>query len=48
MDLFPLVNLLNNPLLDGVVLWTVATAAGVVGLVALMNALDMFLDNETN
>ena len=30
--------------LDDVLVWGVALTAGVVGLVALVNALDMFLD----
>ncbi|MDM0119919.1 hypothetical protein [Variovorax arabinosiphilus] len=48
MDLSPLVNLLNSPLVDGVLLWTVAAVASVVGLVGLVNALDMYLDTETS
>jgi hypothetical protein len=48
MDLSPLVNLLNSPVMDGVLLWAVAAVASVVGLVGLANALDMYLDTETN
>lgn len=48
MDLSALVNVLNTPLMDEILIWAVAAVAGTVGLVALVNALDMFLDAETN
>ncbi|MGJ7492337.1 hypothetical protein [Variovorax sp. ZT4R33] len=48
MDLSSLVNVLNSPAMDEVLVWTVAAIAGTVGVVALVNALDMFLDVETH
>lgn len=48
MDFSSLVDVLNSPLVDEVLMWTVAAIAGIVGVVALVNALDMFLDIEPN
>jgi hypothetical protein len=48
MDLSPLVNVMNSPLMDEVLIWVVALVAGSVSVVALVNALDMFLDAEPN
>lgn len=46
MDFSSLVNVLNSPAMDEFLIWIVAGVAGTVGLVALVNALDMFLDTE--
>jgi hypothetical protein len=48
MDLPALVNVMNSPLMDEVLIWIVTLVAGSVGIVALVNALDMFLDAETS
>ena len=48
MELSSLVNVLNSPAMDDFLMWAVAGVAGTVGLVALVNALDMFLDAETS
>jgi hypothetical protein len=48
MDFSSLVNVLNSPAMDDFLMWAVAGVAGTVGLVALVNALDMFLDAETS
>ena len=48
MDFSSLVNVLNSPAMDDFLMWPVAGVAGTVGLVALVNALDMFLDAETS
>lgn len=48
MVLSTLVDLLNSPFMDEFLIWSVAALAGTIGLVALVNALDMFLDAETN
>ena len=47
MDFSSLVNVLNSPAMDDLLMWIVAGVAGTVGLVALVNALDMVLDIET-
>jgi len=47
MELSSLVNVLNSPFMDEFLIWAVAAVAGTVGVVALVNALDMFLDAET-
>lgn len=46
MDFSSLVDVLNNPAVDEFLMWGVAGVAGTVGLLALVNALDMFLDTE--
>jgi hypothetical protein len=33
---------------DEILVWGVAAVAGIICLIALVNVLDMFLDNETN
>lgn len=48
MDFSTLVNVLNSPAMDEFLIWVVAGVAGTVGLLALVNALDMFLDTEPN
>jgi len=48
MDFSSLVNVLNSPAMDDFLMWAVAGVAGTVGMVALVNALDMFLDAETS
>lgn len=46
MELASLLSSLNGPMIDEVLIWVVAGVAGTVGLVALVNAVDMFLDAE--
>ena len=46
MELATLFTVLGGPWLDEILIWTVALIAGVIGVVALVNALDMFLDVE--
>lgn len=46
MEIASLFNSLNGPMIDEVLIWVVAAVTGTVGLVALVNAVDMFLDAE--
>jgi len=46
MELSTLSGFLNDVSLDDMLIWAVALVAGVVALVAMVNALDMFLDVE--
>jgi hypothetical protein len=46
MELSTLSGFLNDVSLDDMLIWAVALIAGVVALVAMVNALDMFLDVE--
>ncbi|MGJ7543219.1 hypothetical protein [Variovorax sp. LT1R16] len=46
MVLSTLVDLLNSPIMDEFLIWSVAAVAGTIGLVALVNALDIVLDAE--
>lgn len=46
MELSTLSGFLNDVSLDDMLIWAVALIAGVVALVAMANALDMFLDVE--
>ena len=46
MELSTLSGFLNDVSLDDMLIWAVAIVAGVVALVAMVNALDMFLDVE--
>lgn len=46
MELATLFGFLGSFTLDDMLVWTVALVAGVVALVAMVNALDMFLDAE--
>ncbi|MDM0089472.1 MULTISPECIES: hypothetical protein [unclassified Variovorax] len=48
MVLSTLVDLLNSPFMDEFLIWSVAALAGTIGLVALVNALDIVLDAEAN
>jgi hypothetical protein len=44
MALSSLLDVLNGPWMDEFLIWAVAIVAGTIGLVALLNALDMFLE----
>jgi hypothetical protein len=46
MELPALLHVFGNPWVDDLLVWAVAAVAGTIGLVALVNALDMFLDAE--
>lgn len=48
MELSSLLGVLNGPWVDEFLIWSVAAVAGTIGLVALVNAVDMFLDIETS
>lgn len=48
MELSSLLGLLNGAWMNEALIWVVASVAGSIGLVALVNALDMFLDAETH
>jgi len=47
MELSSLFGALGGVWFDDLLFWAVLAAAGVVGLVAVVNALDMFFDAET-
>ena len=44
MELSTLLNVLDVPWIDDVIVWTVAGVAGIVGLAVVVNALDVFFD----
>lgn len=46
MDLSSLFDLLGNTWIDELLIWTVASAAAVVGIVAIVNALEMVFETE--
>jgi hypothetical protein len=46
MELSALFGFLGNASLDDMLVWAVTLVAGVAALVAMVNALDMFLDAE--
>lgn len=46
MELSSLLDAFNGPWMSDALVWVVAAVAGSIGLVALVNALDMFLDAE--
>ncbi|CAN7661723.1 hypothetical protein LJR290_005196 [Variovorax sp. LjRoot290] len=46
MELSSLFGALGDTWIDGVLFWAIAAAAGVVGLVAVVSALDVFFDAE--
>ncbi|MET3495125.1 hypothetical protein [Variovorax boronicumulans] len=46
MDLSSLFGALNGSLADEILIWTVAAVAGSICLVAVVNVLDMLLDNN--
>ncbi|MDP9900433.1 hypothetical protein [Variovorax ginsengisoli] len=46
MELSSLFGSLNGAWMNDALIWVVAAVAGSIGLVALVNALDMFLDAE--
>lgn len=46
MDVPALLSFFGGAWVDDALVWIVAAVAGTVGLVALVNALDMFLDTE--
>ncbi len=46
MELASLFGAINGPWVDDALVWGVAALTGVIGLVALVNAVDMFLDAE--
>ncbi len=48
MALSSLVDVLNGSFMDELLIWSVAAIAGTIGIVALVNALDMFMDAETD
>jgi hypothetical protein len=47
MELFSMLSALPDGSIDNLLIWTVAIAAGLVGLVAVANVLDMFFEAET-
>jgi hypothetical protein len=46
MELSSLFSLFGNAWVDEVLIWTVAAAAGVAGVFAVVNALDLFFEAE--
>ncbi|MEJ7686353.1 MAG: hypothetical protein WKG52_04780 [Variovorax sp.] len=46
MELSSLFGALDVHWIDDFLVWAVAASAGVIGLVAVVNALDMFFDTE--
>ncbi|MBT2320978.1 hypothetical protein J7E62_01225 [Variovorax paradoxus] len=48
MELSSLFGALGAAWFDDVLLWTVLAVAGIVGLVAVVNALDAFFDAEVS
>lgn len=46
MEISSLFTLFGNGWIDELLVWAVALAAGVVGLVAIVNALNMFFETE--
>ena len=46
MEFPALLTFFAGPWVDDALVWIVSAVAGTVGLVALVNALDMFLDTE--
>ncbi|GAA4354202.1 hypothetical protein GCM10023165_45180 [Variovorax defluvii] len=47
MEFSTLLGISNASWLDDVLLWTIVTVAGVLGLAVVVNALDAFFDAET-
>jgi hypothetical protein len=47
MELSSLFGVLGDGWIDDVLFWAIAAAAGIVGLVAVVSALDVFFDAET-
>lgn len=46
MELSSLLDFFSHGWVDELLIWLVAGAAGLIGVVALVNALDMFFDAE--
>lgn len=46
MDISSLIGALNAAWVDEFLIWSVAAVAGTIGLVALVNAVDMVLEAE--
>lgn len=46
MEFSALLNTLNSTWADEILVWAVAAVAGCICLVAVVNVLDMFLDNN--
>jgi len=46
MDLASLLSAVDGVMFDELLVWGVALAAGVVAMVALVNAVEMFIDGE--